>query len=44
MDVPIIIWPDGTFNYNCYDYGNYYDCTYMYPQLAGMGAIACCPA
>lgn len=43
MDVPIIIWPDGTFYANCADYGAYYDCTWYYPQVAQSGGTVCCP-
>jgi hypothetical protein len=42
MNDPIIVWPPGSFG-NCGYYGNYYDCTYDYPEYAAQGSMVCCP-
>lgn len=43
MDVPIVVWPPGTDYLDCSSYGNYYECTWEYPQYAEAGARVCCP-
>lgn len=41
---PIVVWPPGTFYTDCASIGNYYDCTWNYPELAMYGFTLCCPA
>lgn len=45
MTDPIVVWPPGTYNFDCWSAsgGTYYDCSYDYPHLMNAGAIVCCP-
>jgi hypothetical protein len=46
MDDIIVIWPPGTYYFDCYGMsgGTYWDCTGSYPELMNAGAMVCCPA
>lgn len=41
---PIIVWPPGSLYGSCDWLGNFYDCSYDYPDYQAMGAVICCPS
>lgn len=44
MNDPIVVWPPGTFYSDCGHIGNYFECTWDYPDLAAQGFTVCCLA